>query len=216
MGKKPKNSDNITLPPGSALPLDENVIIPSQVRHDAAVANARSGGQTAPPKPKPQSRPGFPHTDTEIDQALQRLRTGALQVGDPEFGVVCDLAEEGAHHIKSRRSGARKPRVTSDTVTRRMEAELQAYRELSPKRQAHPTGTLTIQDLHRSLEKKGFDVTEEVLHQDLQQLRPILRLIRNGLVPKPGPKPVNRKLSKETKQEMIAGKRTLARHRSGR
>ena len=111
MGKKPTKSGNISLPPGSALPPDEKVIIPQQVKHAAAVANARATGQPLPPKPAARARrPGFPHSDAEIDQALQRLRQGKLQLTDPDFKVIVDLAEAGASHIKSRRLGAQKPR----------------------------------------------------------------------------------------------------------
>ena len=216
MVKKLKKSGNRNLPSGSDLPPDEHVNLPSQATHAAAVADALARSQPVPPKPQPKARPGFPHNDAEIDNALEQLRAGVLQPGSPGFGIVWDLAEEGANHIKSVRRGARKPRGKSDVVTRRMEAELQAYRELSPKRQAHPTGTMTLQDLHSSLEKKGFNVPEDTLRHDLQQLGPILRLVREGIVPPPGPKPVNQKLSKKTQQEMLAGRRTLARHRSGR
>jgi hypothetical protein len=155
-------------------------------------------------------------SDSEINEALKYLDRGNLNNSDLLFSTIIQLAREGAKMIQARRDGARKPRAKSDIVTRRMEAELQAYRELSPRRQALHNGAMTLRDLLRLLQKKGFNVPQELLRHDLQQLGLILRLIRKGIVPKPGPKPVNRKLSKETQQEMIAGKRTLARHRSGR
>jgi hypothetical protein len=222
MGKKHKKSGNIRLPAGAKPPLDENVKLPPQVRHAAAVSNALARGQPAPPKPKAEPRrSGFPHGNAEIDNALRRLESGALQVSDPEFDVIRDLAKEGAQHIKSRRRGAREPRGNSDTVTRRMLAVLQAYGELSPKMRTHPSGAETIRKLRRSVIKKlGLKdqdelISEDLLRQDVQQFGPIFRLIREGVVPPPGPKSVDRKLSKKTQQEMIAGKRTLARHRSG-
>jgi hypothetical protein len=222
MGKKPKNTGNILLQPGSDPPPDENAKIPAQVSHAAAVANALATGQPVPPKPKPETRRGFPHSDAEIDNALEQLRAGALRPGSPGFGIVCDLAEEGARHIKSRRRGAQQPRENSDIVTRRLEAVLQAYRELSPKMRAHPRGGETISKLRQSVIKKlGLKdqdelISEDTLRQDVQQLGPIFRLVREGVVPPPGPKPVSQKLSKKTQQEMLAGRRTLARHRSGR
>jgi hypothetical protein len=219
MRKKPKSGNNLPL---VDLPPDENVKIPSQVSHTAAVANARATGQPMPPKPKPDARRRFPHSDADIDQALQRLKKGALQVGDPEFDIVRDLAEEGARHIKSRRRGAQQPRENSNIVTRRMEALVQGYRELSPKMQAHPNGAETIRKLRKSVIKK-LDlsdqddlISEEMIKHDMRQLGPIFRLVREGKMPQPGPKPVKQRLlSKETQREMIAGKRALAKHRSG-
>lgn len=219
---KPKKSGNINLPPGSDLSPDENVNVPSQIRYAAAVADALATGQPVPPRPQPKAPSGFPHTDTEIDGALAKLRTGVLQRGSPEFKVICDLAEEGARHIKSRRRGARGVRENSETVTRRLTALIQAYRELSPKLREHRTGVPTLRVLRQAIIKKlGLTdrddiISEETVKKDMQDMRPIFRLIKEGKIPPPGPAPTNRKLSKETQQEMIAGKRTLARHRSGR
>jgi hypothetical protein len=92
MGKKPTKSGNIRLPPGSEPPPDENVKVPSQIKHAAAVANALATGQPAPPKPRPEVRRGFPHNQADIDQALQVLRSGKLQINTPEFEVVRELA----------------------------------------------------------------------------------------------------------------------------
>jgi hypothetical protein len=153
MGKKPTKPGNIHLPPGSDLPPDENVKLPPQVRHAAAVANALATGQPVPPKPKPEARPGFPHADAEIDQALQRLRSGVLQISDTEFEVIRDLAEEGAQHIRARRRGAQRPRRISDEVTRRLRALLSSYQDLSPRLQKHRTGTITVEALRRSVIK---------------------------------------------------------------
>lgn len=183
MGKKPTKSGNIHLPPGSDPPPDESVVVPRQIKHAAAVANALATGQPVPPKPKPEARRGFPHTDGEIDQALERLRTGALQVGDPEFDVVRNLAEQGAHHIKSRRRGAGKPREKSEDVTRRLTALVQAYGELSTKLQKHRTGVPTLLVLRQAVIKKlGLTdnddvISEETIKNDMRELRPILRLI---------------------------------------
>jgi hypothetical protein len=123
--------------------------------------------------------------------------------------------------MANRRRGAQEPRKKSDDVTRRMEAVIQAYRELSPKRQAHPNGAETIRKLRQSVIKKlGLRdqddlISEDTIRHDMQELRPIFRLVREGRMPPPGPKSVSPRLSKKTQKEMIAGKRTLARHRSG-
>jgi hypothetical protein len=223
MGKKPTKSGNIRLPPGSELPPDENVKVPSQVKHAAAVANALVKGQPVPPKPQPKARLGFPHDDAEIDKALEQLRAGVLQFGGSEFGVICDLAEEGARHIKSRRRGARKERENFESVTRRLEALLQAYRELPPRHQKHPTGVSTLRVLREAVIRKlGLTDNDDAFSEDsisksMQAMRPIIRLIREGKIPaSPGTKPAKRKLSEKTRQEMIAGKRALARHQTER
>jgi hypothetical protein len=220
MPRKPAKSDNIYLPPGSDPPPDEKVKLPPQVTHAAAVANAMATGQPVPPKPQPEPRRGFPHSDAEIDQALQRLQKGTLQVGTPQFVVIRDLAEEGARHIKSRRRGAREPRDNSDIVTQRMEALVQAYRELSPKMQARPTGSETIRKLRLSVIKKlalpddDNVLPEETIKHDMRQLGSIFRLVRDGVVPPPGSKPPKQRFSKETQKEMIAGRKAAAKYRA--
>jgi hypothetical protein len=218
VGKKAKKSGNISLAPGVDLPPDENVKLPLQVRHDAAVADALANGQPVPQKPT--AGRGFPHTDEQIDQALQFLQQGNLQPNNPLTSVIRDLAMAGAEHIKSVRRGARQPRENSDGVTKRMEALVQAYRELSPKMQAHPTGTETVRKLRRSTIKKlGLRDDDEVLSEDIirhhiRQLGPIFSLIRKGIVPPAGPKPTRPKLlSQKTQKEMVAGKKALAKHR---
>jgi hypothetical protein len=189
MGKKPAKSGNIRLPRGSDLPPDKNVNLPSQVRHAAAVADALATGQPVPPNPKPKSKAGqgFPHIDADVDEALQRLRSGKLQPSDPEFEIIRALAEEGARHIKARRTGGQKPRKKSEEVTRRLRAMLSSYQGLSPKLQGHPTGTTTVRALRRSVVKKlglrDDEVTEDMILHDLQQVRPLMRLIREGKIP---------------------------------
>jgi hypothetical protein len=222
MAKKPKNSGNITLPPGSALPHDKNVIFPSQVKHEAAVAEALVSRQPVPHRPQPKPRSGFPHNDAEIDKALEHLRAGVLQPGSPGFGIVCDLAEAGANYIKSVRRGARKERKISESVTRRIEALLTAYRELPHRLQKHYTGETTVRVLREAVIRKlGLTdsddaISEDNIRKDMQAMSPIIGLVKKGKIPAPGPRPINQKLSKETQKEMIAGKRALAKHKSGR
>jgi hypothetical protein len=195
MGKRPTKSEYVNIAKKVDPRPDERVILPAQVRHGAAVSNALVSGQPLPAKPKPKARPGFPYTATNIDQALQRLRNGLLQTGDPEFKVICDLAEEGARHIEARRRGAGRPREKSDGVKRRIEAVLQAYRELSAKRQRHPTGTHTLQALRKSVIRQlGLDdddnvISEDTIKHDLQELGQYPRLVREGIIPPLGPGP---------------------------
>jgi hypothetical protein len=187
MGKRPTKSGNIHLPPGSDLPPDENVKLPSQARYAASVAEALVKGQPVPPKPTPLPQAGFPHTDAEIDQALEGLRQGKLGLNDPEFKVIHDLAEEGAKHIRSRRRGAAQPRTTSDQVKRRRRALLEGYTRLSPKLQKNYTGTPTVRKLRdfvvKKLDLNDDRVSEDTIKGDIQQLRPLMRLIREGKIP---------------------------------
>ena len=190
MGKKPKKSGNISLPPGSPLPPDENVFIPHQIKHAVAIADALATGQPVPPKPEPEpaARPGFPHTDAEISEALQRLQNGKLRPDDREFNIICDLANEGANHIKSRRRGAGQPRKHSDKVKRRRKALLSGYEKLSQNLQKHPTGTETVRRLREFVIKQlnlGDDeVSEDIIMHDIGEVRPLMRLIREKKIPR--------------------------------
>jgi hypothetical protein len=187
MGKKRTKSGNIYLSAGSDLPPDRNVKLPLQARHDAAVANALATGQPVPPKPKLE-RQGFPHSDAEIDEALQLLETGQLQVSSAEFKVIHDLAVEGAQHIKSRRRGAGQPRNISVDVMRRRRALLSVYGGLSPKLQKNPTGMPTVAKLRNGLSKalnlRDDKLSEETILHDIRQIRPLMRLIRDGKIPR--------------------------------
>lgn len=172
-----------------------------------------SGSDTLPPRPK---RKLEEHSDAEIERALEGLKQGALQISHADIDLIRELAERGARDLKARRDGGRKPRANSGAVTQRMVVVLDAYRRLSLNRQAHHTGKMTLLEIQKSLKKLGLNVTEDTIKNDLQQMDLLLRLIREGIVPPPGPKPpVNRKLPKKTQKEMIAGKRTLARNRHG-
>ncbi len=217
MGKKPKKSGNISLPPGSDPPSDENVIVPRQVKHAAAVAEALATGQPVPSKPKSEAGQGFPHSEADIDQALQRLQSGALQISDPAFDIIRSLAEEGARQIKARRRGAGEPRKKSDFVTRRQEALIQAYRELSRKRQKTPTGAITVEALRQSviqklgLEDKDEAISEDTIKNDVQQLSPLFRLVREGIIPHSGKPSPQSSISEKTRLEMEAGAKAVAR-----
>jgi hypothetical protein len=136
------------------------------------------------------------------------LDRGDLTITGSHSSTVVELARDKV-------APSRRPRTNSASVTRRMEAVLQAYRELSPKRQAHPTGTMTVRALRRSvIEKLNLSdddsiVSEDLILRDVQQLGPVLRLVRKGIVPPPGPKPVTQGISEKTRQEMEAGRRAV-------
>jgi hypothetical protein len=217
--KRPEPEDFRPDPNRPHPPIDQTVQLPYQVRRAAAVANALSAGQPVAAVPKPnitRSEAKIALSDAEIDEALQQLDRGDLKVTDAHFATIIELAREGARLIKAHRRGAREPRGNSQSVTRRQEAIIQAFRELSPKRQKYPTGTHTITALRAaviqklSLRDEDDGVSEDTIRQDIRQLRPVIRLIQRGLIPPPG-KPLKQKeLSDKTRQEMEAGARAVA------
>jgi hypothetical protein len=169
--------------------------------------------------PKSQSRTkarpksGFPYTDTEIHEALERSRKSS-NVSASDFEIIIAAASEGAKQISSRRAGGARPRKTSPEVTKRLETLVDVYRGLSPKLQAIPTGAKTIERLRKGvLEKLGLRddddvISEETVRQDIRQVRPLLRLIQKGIIP-PGP-PAPKRGSQKTRQEMQRGRESLA------
>jgi hypothetical protein len=199
-------------------PIDEGVQLPHQVRRAAARANALSTGQPVLPIPQPNKtgpEPKISYTDAEIDEALEQWDRGGLNITDPNFERIIELARVGARLIKAHRRGAREPRKISDKVTRRLEALLQAYRELSPKQQKNLTGTMTLRTLRRSIIKKlglrddGEVIPEDTIKHDIRQVRPLLRLIEQGIIPPTG-KPDKQRFSERTRQEVEAGKSAVA------
>jgi hypothetical protein len=201
-------------------PIDTSVKLPQQVRDGAALADDLVAGRQ--PRPKSQqgkvpSQPGFPYTDAQIDHVLERIERGELDVGHSDFGVLRELAREGGRLIKGHRRGAQQQRRKKDIeVTRRLVAIIQEYSELTPTLQKHPTGTGTLHWLRRRVIKKlGLRdddnvISEDTLRHDIQQVRPILRLIQRGAIPPPG-KPIKRGISEKTLQEMEEGRRAAAR-----
>ena len=115
-------------------PIDENVRLPRQVllaveRAEALIA----GRQTRPVEvnaasAKSGSASKFP-TDAQMDAALAWLEANA-DPSDPDSTIALEIFREGERIIEARRRGAQKPRKASDAVTQRMEALLQAFREL--------------------------------------------------------------------------------------
>ena len=200
-------------------PGDKNVKIPWQVRQAAALADALVKGNRAPigvaATPPIRAKGKFRYTDAEIDEALKLLERGKLRVSGPRSEIIRELASEGARHIKARRRGAKQPRQNSDDVTRRLKALIQAYRELSPKRQANPTGQQTLEQLRTSvIEKLGLRdrddvISEDTIRQDIRQVRSFLRAVQRGIIPRTGS--ANKLgLSEKTRQEMEAGRRAVA------
>jgi hypothetical protein len=181
------------------------------------MANARPKKKS---RAKTTSRPTFPYSDARIREALARwtsatiLGRGGLKPTDRDFKVIVALAHEGANHILARRAGARKPRVPSADVTRRLEATLDAYRSLSPNLQTHPTGEKTIEWLRKAvIERVGLrddELSEETVRNDINRLRPMFRLVRQGIIPL-GKRPAKQKLSAQTHRQMDARRRAHAR-----
>jgi hypothetical protein len=210
MSKKPTKTDGfIRFDPDSPIDgIDKNVKLPRQVVLGAARAEALIAGKQPPP-PEVRAAIGekeFPYTDRQIDAALERWDRGKLSSSDPEFGIILELAREGARHIKARRRGAQKDRKQSEAVTRRLEALIQAYRELSPKLQAQPTGQTTIERLRAAVIRKldlpdNDDVlSEDTVRRDIRLVRPIIRLVERGIIPPPGKRPARQGPSDRTKR----------------
>lgn len=195
-------------------PIDEAVQPPGQVRRAAALAEARMTGKSLAPLLQPNRK--VPYSDAEIDEALQYIDGGHLKVTDVRIGTIVGLAREGARHIKARRRGARQPREKSGDVTRRLEALIQAFLKLPERLKKRPTGTTTIRSLRKSVIKKlglpdGDDViSEDTIRQDIRQIRPLLRLIQKGIIPRIGG-PKRQGLSAKTQQEIEEGRRAVAR-----
>lgn len=218
MSKKPTEPESSFRPDPNRKhpPIDENVHLPHQVRRAAAAADALSTGQpvaaVSPPK-WTRSEPKIALTDADIDGALQFLDSGGLEVTEARIATIIELAREGARLMKAHRRGAREARTNSKEVTKRQEALIQAFRELSPKRQKYPTGRDTLEALRSAvIQKLGLwddeVISEDTIRKDIQQLRPVIRLIQQGKIPPPGPKPPKPPLSEKTRQEMEAGKKT--------
>jgi hypothetical protein len=201
-------------------PIDRKIQLPEPVRRAAARADALLTGK--PFERAPQRNRTFSYSDTEIVEAMQYLDREGLQAGDPRVATIIALAREGAQHIKARRRGAHEPRENSENVTQRLGALLQAYRELSPNLQKRPTGATTIRFLRtamvQKLGKKDTDhtISEDTIRQDIRLVRPYMRLIQQGIIPRTGSPKGQKEISEKTKQEMEAGKKAVAAAESGK
>lgn len=84
---------------------------------------------------------------------------------------------------------ALQPIPKSEEVTRRLNALLEAYRELPPKMQHKPTGRRTVDRLRDATIQKlnlpdnDDTVSEDTIRKDMQQLGSLLRLVRMGVIP---------------------------------
>jgi hypothetical protein len=203
-------------------PVDKHVKIPEQVHLAAARAEDLIAGRSSrietpggKVRSKTRSKRGIPYSDTQMDEVLERWDRGTLNVNDPDFSIIIELAREGARLTKAHRSGAQKDRKKSTEVTRRMKALIQAYRELNPRLQKHPTGQPTIERLRKAIIRKlglpndDKELSEDTIRQDIRQVRPHLRLIEKGHIPATG-KPIRQGLSEKTLREMKAGQAAVA------
>jgi hypothetical protein len=196
MSKKPtKPDDLIRFDPDSAIDeIDENVKLPHRVRLAAERAEDLIAGKQPRPvevkaaSAKSGSASKIPYSDAQIDAVLDRWDQRNLNISDPDFGIIIDLAREGARLTKAHRRGAQKAQKTSTAVTERLEALIQAFRELSPKLQAHPTGQPTIERLRKAIMQKQSlrALSEDTVRQDIRQVRPLLRLVQKGIIPPVG------------------------------
>jgi hypothetical protein len=225
MSKKPAETDLVLEvdPTRTHPPIDEDVKLPRQVLLGVARAEALIAGRQPPPyevrAASAKSEKAFPYPDAQIDAVLERWDQGKLSISDPEFGVIIELAREGARLIKAHRRGAQKPRKKSNAVTQRLEAFLQAFRELPPKFQRYPTGQKTIERLRNAvIEKLRLPDNDDVLPEAtiilcIRELRPLIRLVQRGKMPPPGKRHSKPKEpSEQTRREMKRGAEVSARH----
>jgi hypothetical protein len=84
----------------------------------------------------------------------------------------------------------RKARATSAPAVQRVEALFQAFCELSPELQQHPTGGETVEALRQAvMQKMGYGALhDETVRQDIRAIRPLLRLVQKGRMPPFGPR----------------------------
>jgi len=199
------------------------VKLPRQVRLDAARAEDLIAGkqprlvEVKAASTKSGSASKLPYPDAQIDAVLERWDQGTLNVSDPDFGIIIELAREGARLTKAHRYGAQKPRKASEAVTRRVKALLQAFRELPPKFQRYPTGQKTIERLRNAvIQELGLPDNDDVLSEDtirqyIRQVRPLIRLVQKGKMPPPGQPRSKPELLERTRREMEAGRAASAR-----
>jgi hypothetical protein len=200
MSKKPTETEDEFRPDPNRPhpPIDKTVKLPRQVRLAAGRTEDLIAGkqprrvEVKAPSAKSGSVSKIPYPDAQIDAVLERWDQGNLNASDPDFGIIIELAREGARLIKAHRRGAQKTRKPSRAVTERLEALIQAFRELSPKLQAHPTGQPTIERLRNLvIQKLGLPnndraLPEDTVRQDIRQVRPLLRLVQKGIIPPAG------------------------------
>src|SRR5438067_2185560 len=124
MSKKSTKTDDgfVRFDPDSPIDgIDKNVKLPRQVLLGVTRAEALIAGKQPPPvevdAASAKIEKAFPYTDAQIDAVLERWDQGKWSVSDPEFGIILELAREGARHIKARRRGAQKIRKKSKAVT---------------------------------------------------------------------------------------------------
>jgi hypothetical protein len=225
MSKNPTETDITFRPDLSRVlpPVDETVKPPDQVRLAAARAEDLIAGRSPPravAKRKRRSEPSISYSDAQIEQVLERWDQGTLNVTDPDFGIMVDLAREGARLTKAHRRGAREQtRKTSTKVRRRLVALIEAYCELSPKLRAHPTGIGTIERLRSAvirrlgLPNNDNAVSEDTIRQNIRKIRPILRLIQDGVIP-PSGKWRMQGPSEATRREIEAGRAQVEANKS--
>jgi hypothetical protein len=123
----------------------------------------------------------FPYPDTEITAALSDPHS------HPE--LIEALARVGAKQVLGHRAGGRRARKPSAAIAKRLEAILETYCALGPKLQKCPTGTTTIRWLRegviRRLNLRDDDaaISEDTVIKHAQELAPLFRLVRQGLIP---------------------------------
>jgi hypothetical protein len=209
--KKPARGSREFIPADPDSP-DPNVTLPLQVRLAVERAEALVTGR----QPRPievdaaSTKRGFPFTDAQI-AAVRAWLEAKADPADPVSVLALEMFRKEERTIKARRRGAaQQPRKVSDAVTRRLEALLQAFRELPSGLQKRPTGTKTVERLRNDLIKKlglpdnDDDLSEETIRKHIiQDIRPLIWLVQTGKMPPPGqPQPeVTERIRRQVKAE---------------
>ena len=118
-------------------------------------------------------QPKFPWSDQQIHEAL-----GPHGIPDPDDEkIIRDLAEVGAKHILDRRSGGRKPTISSSRgEIRRMlvsiifEGQGSWAGLLPPRLGKTPTSPRTLRKVRELLEQCGHKVSEATVLKDVRKL----------------------------------------------
>ena len=126
------------------------------------------------------------------------------------------MAKEMRRIIEGRRRGAQKPRKPSEAV-RRGYGDAAGFLELSPNLQKHPRGTLTVEQLLKTVRAMGHR-PGDTLAKDLAKVRHLIGLIQQGKALPSLSKPIPERrmpsrgaaLSERTLLEQEAGRRAVA------
>jgi hypothetical protein len=116
----------------------------------------------------PTSAATIAYSEEEIFEAL---RPRALPIYTKEETAIREaILSIGAQHISGRRKGGLTDRKPAIDAACRQAAIVAIYRALPQALSKTPTGTRTINAIHRKLEQKGFSASVETIERDIKAL----------------------------------------------